>query len=475
MEKLKISQSDNFANNFGEALRSSAVFYFIKNDDFSTTISFLNYWFIRRELNVTVIISLRCMEGRLIERNKVCFDNGMVYNYTPESHIAEGSIEVEVFSTENLVIPYAAIMAVYQSKNSVSMVHSYARIYSSHEIEEKRVITKGRESCWTIRDNDDGVSSFCVFHNGSIKQKAQTCNILITDCENSTYEYNINIPEMAAFSSCKIVLKDYIEDLSKITKNKTANVSVSFELGNAFTRMLVANININTKELQVTHSNFNYREHETDFIEAKDTSAYMHLFNLSEMSGKVIVYPDMAEGKYRLKDGKNEINFSSGKRIEYIPESDVQIFDSESEKLPTRIVTAISGGEQGRLPFECSLGVVHEKRPPKRMWWGVVGNQIGLKSRIFLTANDRVYGEGFEDYSIYLRIYSSKNKTHLEKVCFFNDFKADGLDINEIFEDLSNFLVNDFGYYTLYSEYPGFFVYSSLENQNSSITIEHGF
>ena len=35
--------------------------------------------------------------------------------------------------------------------------------------------------------------------------------------------------------------------------------------------------------------------------------------------------------------------------------------------------------------------------------------------------------------------------------------------------------INKFGMYTVFSEYPGFFVYSLTENQKGSIAIEHGF
>ena len=35
--------------------------------------------------------------------------------------------------------------------------------------------------------------------------------------------------------------------------------------------------------------------------------------------------------------------------------------------------------------------------------------------------------------------------------------------------------INKYGMYTVFSDYPGFFVYSLTENQSGSIAIEHGF
>ena len=57
-------------------------------------------------------------------------------------------------------------MSIYESKNSISMVHSYSRIYSQHEIEDNRTISLGEESCWTIRDSIN-ISSFAIVHNGA--------------------------------------------------------------------------------------------------------------------------------------------------------------------------------------------------------------------------------------------------------------------------------------------------------------------
>lgn len=308
MSKLLISQAENYKGNFGESLRSSAIFYFIQNDTFTTTISFLNYWFVRRELDVTILISLRDLNGNLIERKKALFNKGMVYNYRPNTDLTEGSVEVEVFSIENLVIPYAAIMAVYKSEESISMVHSYSRTYSPHEIEEKRILTKGRESCWTVRD-DLNISSFCVLHNGSATKTKQECELSILTNNNVKHTFKIQIPELPPFSTYRLNLKDHVPGLSALLNGDSANVAISFELENSFTRLLVGNYNKSTRELQVTHSNFNYQEHDTDYVDAENPFAYMNLINLPEHNLKVIIYPDMAEGSYSVQNGNEEIKF----------------------------------------------------------------------------------------------------------------------------------------------------------------------
>src|SRR5262245_26779286 len=127
--RLKISQADNFAGNFGEVLRSSAIFYYRRAADFQTVISFMDYWKAKRGLDVAVIASTRDLAGNLLRRERLGFDRGTVINYQPDlpDDAIEGSVEIEVFATRNMVIPYSAIMAVYRGRSSLSMVHSYAR------------------------------------------------------------------------------------------------------------------------------------------------------------------------------------------------------------------------------------------------------------------------------------------------------------------------------------------------------------
>src|SRR4029079_17379144 len=163
-----ISFRDNMAGAFGLVLRSSAMFYYRRARGFETTISFMNYWKAKRQLDVAIVASTRDMSGKLLSRELVPMTTYAVINYRPQvgRETFEGSVEIEVFCNKNMVIPYAAVMAVYETPQAISNVHSYARDYSNLEVEEGRTITSGSEGCWSLRDSDE-VNSFCVFHNGS--------------------------------------------------------------------------------------------------------------------------------------------------------------------------------------------------------------------------------------------------------------------------------------------------------------------
>jgi len=155
--KTLISQADNYAGNFGEVLRSSAIFWVKSDSHLRTTISFSNYWKYKNFTDVRVLVNLRNLWGEIVNRKVIDFEKGYVCNYLPPDNF-EGSVEVEAFSNKNIRIPYAAVMAIYESSDSISMVHSYARAYSQHEIEDHRTLSDGEESCWTLRDNSTNSS-----------------------------------------------------------------------------------------------------------------------------------------------------------------------------------------------------------------------------------------------------------------------------------------------------------------------------
>ena len=74
-KKILISQADNYAGNFGEVLRSSAIFW-VKNDEhLRTTISFSNYWKYKNFTDVRVLINLRNLSGEILNRQVIEFES----------------------------------------------------------------------------------------------------------------------------------------------------------------------------------------------------------------------------------------------------------------------------------------------------------------------------------------------------------------------------------------------------------------
>ena len=95
---------------------SSSTFWFENSKNIKTTISFLNYWKLKNNLNVKITANIYSMKGSLLEKKDLSFSNGLVKNFHPlNGKIGKGSVEIKINSDINLRIPYAAIVAIYKT------------------------------------------------------------------------------------------------------------------------------------------------------------------------------------------------------------------------------------------------------------------------------------------------------------------------------------------------------------------------
>jgi len=473
-EKILISQADNFAGSFGEVLRSSAIFWVKNSKQLKTTISFSNYWKFKNSTDVYILLNLRKLNGDLVARKVIDFEAKAVCNFSPPIDF-EGSVEVEAFSNKNMRIPYAAIMAVYESTDSISMVHSYARAYSQHEIEDGRTISVGEESCWTLRDTDD-LSSFAVIHNGPTNQTEQLVDIAIRNSEGKELVHQFKLEALQPYQTKIIEPKNYFNNLTEWLDGKPGNGRLSFKLSGSFTRMLCATKTNDDNQLQVTHSNFNYTAHDTDFITEGDIRAYMKTPNVdSDFNQEIVVYPDSAEGNYQSTSNEVTQKFQTGDIHRMIFDSNAAQaveFSREDGNLPTRIVTALRlNSKNSQLPAECSLGVVHHKEPKKNSHWMVVSSKF--QSQIYWVDFKELQGGCPDDAEFLFQLYSSKSSEPLVMQRKKEELPHIGfIELNQLF-DIKQ-LSNDFQYLFIRCSYGGMLFFSSMK-KNAAITIEHSF
>ena len=469
-----INQQDNYLANFGATFRSSAIFY--KPVGIKTTISFCNYWDFKNNLSVGLVSTVRKKSGELVSRKELKFSAGKVINLEV-FEIDEGSIEVEAFSSSNLRIPYAAIMAVYETKNSISMVHSYSRNHSLIELEDDKAILEGRESCWTIRTGNS-VKNTAVFHNGHVPLNKQKGLLTVTTKEGRDFRYEVPIPALKPFETLLFCIEDIVPNISEVLNGEIGWASIHFDSQSSFTRLLVSWEDRKTNQFQVTHSNFDFTSHITNQI-TSDKSAYMVLPLIKGRLPSIIVYPKFSPGVYSLSTGNiygdesNSVDFESG--IALNPDSNVVKFRRKDGELPARIVTAVSGQlDKTSLPFECSLGVVHEQRPPKRFHWFLVSNKF--PTTVHITSYEEVYESTSQSIELVFRLYISNSQKVAEKIVSFDSLLdvPSEIELGLLFNEQIGKTRSAFSYVSMFSTYGGFFVYSSLMKE-SSMTLEHSF
>lgn len=466
-----IDQNKNYAANFGHVFRSSAIFYIPKSA--TTTITVSNYWDFKNGNQVGLLFTVRDVNGLVIERRERYFDDRLVINET-DFVIEEGSVEIEAFGNKNLRIPYAAVMAIYETTKSVSMVHSYGRNHSLVELEDSQALTQGRESCWTVR-NDPAVEHFGIFHNGHLPVESQKAKLFVTNALGEDKIIEFNIEKIKPFETIKFHLEKIFPKIHSWLNGSDGWASVHFENKSAFTRLLIMWVRGKTDELQVTHSNFDYSAHQTNLIEGSKP-AYMKwpsLLNDKELSGRVVIYPKFTPGNYTVASSEKIRKFSTGQFIEIDNESAFE-FTNEENTIPSRIVTAFGGAKNSEaLAFECSMGVYHEKRPPKRFHWSTVSRR--LNTCIYLSKFDELYDVPKELILVF-RLYGETTTDFIENKMSLNNFSEvkNCYELEELFEGVEMFLGDGFGYVSLFSNFGGFCMYSSIEKGNS-LSIEHSF
>jgi len=468
---ILLDQQKNYSAQFGSIFRSSAIFYLPRRTKSTITVS--NYWDFKNGMQVGLLFSVRDFNGKLIERRERYFEGGLVINES-DWPVEEGSVEVEAFGNKNLRIPYAAVMGVYETESSITMVHSYSRNHNLIEIEDGSSLTSGRESCWTIR-NVQEIENRAVFHNGHLDVPEQIGLFTITSKSGEEKLVRFTIPPLEPFQTHIFDVSKIFPDYKIFLNGSDGWGTVHFENRTAFTRLLLLWENISTGELQVTHSNFDYSEFSTNKIQATKPALMKWPSILSESDqGRVVVYPKFSKGRYKISSSSSILETETGVVIDSKGLDKLEFTSSDSNSIPSRIVTGFEyRKENSSLPLECSMGIVHEKRPPKRFHWAVVS--MKFNSRLFFNTYPEIY-EIPENIFIVFRLYTENDMEFMEKRLDLNSLNdlPDGIYFRDLFKVDNKIDAEKFCYVSVFSNFGGLFMYSSME-KNESMTIEHSF
>lgn len=470
-------------NVHGIVLRSSGIFYYKKNDTFKTTFSFLNYWKIKNNISVSIICSIRNLDGKLIKREEIKFEKSDVMNYIPSlSEISfEGSVEIEIFSLIDMVIPYAGILVIYESKFGNTMTHTYGRTYSSYEIEEGNTLSKCEETCChSLLPKNEG-KSYLIFHNGSQITPNQEIVLSLLNYLDERIETTINLDSLNPYQTVKIDPSEYFENYYDFLDNNPGNISLSFSLNNtAFPRMLTVNETLDGNDFQVNHSNFNLSKINTPKLE-NDQYGYMNPVSLDGLKTELVVYPDCEDGEYEvIYKNKVAANFNKNHfvsvRMDSITNNFIK-FTKINDNIPLRIHTGMRISKSTeRLPSESCHGIWHTQYPQKRFHWLMVAENQKIFSRVVFRSPTDEFNDKKDKKNLPLKLKLYSEKTFEVKDVSINPSELfNGKRLKDIFVDAENFLGDSFGWLTIFSEYPYYEAYGTIENNHGSIAYEHSF
>jgi hypothetical protein len=370
--------------------RSSAIFPVIHNADYSSKVIFMGYWLMKRHIKeIALLYTLRDNKGQLLARKNIVIDSTKAFSIQMNEFLNviegdfRGSLELEIFSTQDLVFPYPAFVLVYYNDHFSTAVHTVGRIYNDIEDLTKNEEYRVREAGFDIYGAEH-LSPFIAFTNGPLKNKNAyiTYEINATGGKSEKGKFEIGVIE--PFATVFLELKKHI-NLPAILGKEAGSIKVGHNLEGFFPRFAVGNFDTRSKVISITHSYYDCSElaDEKSFWNRKDdlfndSSVAIPLYITDDFYTRIAIYPIFSPSNFTLsydfytEDGKlltslknyhtikssdnkyEQIDFKSilqDEKIDLATAKTVNMICNwdDKSKIPTRIKFGLNVGKENHL------------------------------------------------------------------------------------------------------------------------------
>lgn len=252
-----------------QVTRSSAVFYALQSAAVETELLLFNYWLHKRGVDgLTLVLTLRGLDGAVVRRESepLSFTGARTVKVSAllaraglPPRAFEGSLEMEVLSTVNLVIPYPAVIVRYHGRDWHTTTHSYSRVLTETSGDSRARMDALQATCegnWTIHP-DAALRTFFVVHNGPRSVEAHDLRLTLTNHRGERLERLVTGVAYAPFETRRF-FPDESMDVVAHLDGRPGSLEVSTHVAGVFPRMLCGHVRIADGALSVDHSNFNY-------------------------------------------------------------------------------------------------------------------------------------------------------------------------------------------------------------------------
>jgi hypothetical protein len=381
-EEINIAQKPTF--------RSSAIFPVLHNSFYSSKIIFMGYWLLKRKIKeIGLLYSLRNKKGIVLSRKYLLIDSAKAF----EINIIEfldlldddfvGSIELEIFSTRDLVYPYPAFVLVYYGDNFSTAVHTVGRIYNDVEDMSKNEEYKVKESGFDIYGNEN-INPFVAFTNGPVPNNKPEINYEINNFLKLNEKGKFTLPPIQAFETVFIKLKDHI-NLSNLLGDEAATIKIGHNLEGFFPRFAAGNFEEQSKSISITHSYYDSSELKDDlsFWNRKDelfndSSVSIPLYIINNYYTNIVVYPIFSPSDFTISfsfydENGNLLKFlkdyfiikSSDKKYEQIDLKNIIISENLSINLAKSVNVICNWEDKTKIPTRVKFGLNIGKKESK--------------------------------------------------------------------------------------------------------------
>jgi len=502
--------------------RSSAIFPFILSNKLNTIIHYLSYWLIKRNIKeVNLLVTIRNKKGNIIKKTiknirevksfMVNLKNEINFNHF--SKLLTGSVELEVFSKEDLVYPYPAFVVNFEGVNSSSAVHTCGRIFNDKDdlaSNNKFVVPETGFDVLCDKNYDP----FFSFVNGKKNLKNYKLSLDLINHLGQKKNKLIKFKKIAPYETCFNFFLDKSD--RNFYNNKKGVVKINHSFKSFFPRFLAGNFDKKKNNSSITHTYYDLstkKDNSQYWINPNskkyfDSSVAVPLFVRDNLKTEIAIYPNFSKSIFNLnlqifdQQGKKKgfiRNFfridHQFKSIKYLDLNQIiksknislnkknnyfcRIYLSYKDKILTRLKFGLNIGKANKTnsSFDCNIcfnAIVPIKFIEKKRGtfkWGLLLNKNNSQILISNISNLKFSDK---EANLNLKFWNTYNSNFLEKRIsipsngnlFFNLNKE---------KKIKNFLKKNAGWMTIESDNPFINGWYLDISKNGSVGADHLF
>ena len=376
-------------------LRSSGIFPVIQNQHYSSSIHFLGYWLLKRNIpEITLGITLRNADGTTLLQKTEIIDVAKAFSVNLSSLLSEidfdiknnflGSIEIEFHSTQDLVFPYPALVLEYHNEKFNTCVHTLGRIYNDPEDLKENESFKVPESGFDIHVNDD-LSSFLSFVNGPLSNNEGIVQYEVTNSNSEKLTGTFSLGYLRSFETKFIEFRERIPNLSSFLKNNPGSISLKHNFEGFYPRFLVGTRQSSLPSVSFTHSYYDCTScsDKADFWNRNndthnDSSVYIPLFTKNNEYTNLIIYPNFSPCNFSIN---LEFYNKNGEKIHELPKF-LHVDTTKSKLHKIDFNEIISKYENNEIYCSNIICNFENNKIPSRIKFGLDVGMRNLKSKL---------------------------------------------------------------------------------------------
>lgn len=397
--------------------RGSGIFYAVVDEVVTTKVAFLHYW--REKNNIAelgLLITLRDATGNKVARRYLKI-NEMAYDFDvrdliPPQKRFTGSIELEVFSTEDLKFQFPGFTVFYQTARGVSYVHTNQRVYNSAEDRARGESLNPWQGGFDIDTAQHDPFLFLV--NGPVPVENGEAELIVLNAAGREMRRILPLGSVPAYGTKDIRLRQ-IDGVVEFLGDTPGTCKINLPFDDIHLRLAVGNALQDQSWLSITHSYFDAVTHNEYYDSASlPADIYPAFVPFALMEGidlDLVLYPILARCELELElqcfgadgrprtairlnsytspdDGLRRLDIRSlltQHKVEVTSGLCVLQISSRNGKIPTRITYGLNYrlGEKLGTNISSSAYMAKSWGARGRSWrWGPLAIQQGGRNKV---------------------------------------------------------------------------------------------